>query len=158
MLGLAAFLGFVALALSLEALRGRAGLAPQGPAMPARARRPAPAIPPEPGGDTRIQEDLEDQVASIMRALGDSGPDGRPGADDRPAPEPRDDLPVFDGFDVARDVIVIEIPDGLTDLPEVTVRGLDDGSIVSVGGTDIARIRGAHPRAEDAVRLVVGAA
>ncbi|MDF0601806.1 hypothetical protein P1J78_13755 [Psychromarinibacter sp. C21-152] len=117
--------------------------------------------------ETRIEPGLEERVAAIMRALGGdgTGEDGtgvgsaaEGGAGDGGVVETgakAAELPVIESFDASRDVIVVELPEGLSLSPEIAVRQDGDSSIVSIDGIDLARIRGAGPDAEEALRLVI---
>ncbi len=144
MIGLAVLLGILALGMSytllgrfpvLRTAGGEAAGMPEGGTAVARL-------------DTQIEPDLEERVTSIMRTLSGAGGGDAP-------QEPEDALPVIDSFDAARDVIVVELPGHLADVAEIEVRADGTGSIVSIGGTDIARVLGAIPSPEEAVRLVV---
>ncbi|MFC3141970.1 hypothetical protein [Psychromarinibacter halotolerans] len=85
-------------------------------------------------GDTPVMD-----VAKLVDA---------PEADDPEGPE------TLDAFDPASDVIVVELPVGMTD-PDVSVTDDNGTSVVSLDGAEIARVQSVNgPLTADAVRIV----
>ena len=85
-------------------------------------------------GDTPVMD-----VATLVDA---------PEADDPEGPE------TLDAFDPASDVIVVELPVGMTD-PDVSVTDDNGTSVVSLDGAEVARVQSVNgPLTADAVRLV----